>query len=706
MKIITTLIVAALTIGTALGQVLLPDTAFTLTLTYSVAGTTHTVQTDIKETLNNEHLAVGMNFLSVEGGRRLMASIHAKQNIELQAFTLTNQQQYAEGTTAFVNGFQCWTESTEYTAEDKLKPLRPVAKGIAKYYGDYTFYDYKKAKGVLHGWTYAYLNLPKQGIHLMGSLDEATGYTYMEYNLPDGGMILGKDCAGKTLQPGDNYMAMDVYEAIGDEQEVFNFYETLSRQATEKLTKDKGIGHVVPKAPNRMGWTSWYHYFHSITERIILDNLQAFKNRGIPLDMFQIDDGYQKSVGEWTVANEKFPNGMQPIADSIHAAGYKAGIWLAPYIVEKKSAVAINHPDWLIRDDKGKPISAGLNPGWSGAYYGLDIYNPDVQTYLKNTLDTLFNVWGYDMIKVDFLFAAAMSPPPGKTRGEVMTDAMLLLREWSGDKLILGCGVPLGPVFHLVDYSRVSSDIHMKWELKLLKFLHARERLSSWNATTTSIGRRQLGGRFIGNDPDVFVLRSEKNKLKPAQKHSMFLVNNLFGNLVLHSDNIANYDAEQMDMYLSGFPYREKVIMDVQKNEDFYQVAFRIENREYVALINLAKGKHQVDLGNNTYFDGQTGTLLTGQVNIGSFESRCFYKVTGKDGFELLGGSGYLFPGAEVKTMELMDDKNIRLQYHDGVVMPGETYIRVPADIDLQQVNGSPAEALETAGYKIVVYRP
>lgn len=699
------LLLLLMSLATQAQDYLLPDTAFKLRLVYELNGREFEATSKGHETINNKYLAVGMSFYPAEGGRRVMASITAKQGVTLKTLEVTTDQQFQEGTKALVNGFQCWTETQEYTAEDKLKPLRPIARGIAKYYGDYTFHKYPKRKGMLHGYTYAYLRLPDGRIHLTGSLDESQGYTILQYDLQNGGTLLARDCEGKKLAQGDNYIALDLYESVGDETAAFDIYDKLARQATEKLTKSKRLGHVPPVAPNRPGWTSWYHYFHDIDEEIILSNLHAFKSRNVPIEMFQIDDGYQKSVGEWTEANEKFPNGMGYIADSIHAAGYKAGIWLAPYIVEKKSKIAEEHPDWLLKDEKGKPISAGFNPGWSGAYYGLDIYNSEVQGYLKHTLGMIFNAWKYDMIKVDFLFAAAISPPPGKTRGEVMTDAMLMLREWSGDKLILGCGVPLGPSMHLVDYCRVSSDIHMKWEQHILKWLHARERLSSWNATTTTIARRHLGGRFFGNDPDVFVLRSEKNKLKPEQKHTMFLVNNLFGNLVLHSDNIDNYDAEQMNLYLSGFPYREKEILEVQKHDDFYEVQFRIDDREYMAFINLAKGKHTVRL-DGQYFNGQSGELVSGAVEVGSFESVCFYKLKQNKDFQVLGGPGYLFPGAEIKNMELLQGKHIKLHYHEGVVMPGPVTILSPEHMEIDLINGQQVETTMQGDYKLLQYQP
>jgi hypothetical protein len=95
------------------------------------------------------------------------------------------------------------------------------------------------------------------------------------------------------------------------------------------------------------------------------------------------------------------------------------------------------------------------------------LYNEGAREYLRSVFDTVLNKWGFDMVKLDFLFAAAMIPRLGKTRGEIMWDAMSFLREIVGPKkIILGCGVPLAASFRKVDYCRIGSDVAPWWEGK------------------------------------------------------------------------------------------------------------------------------------------------------------------------------------------------------------------------------------------------
>ena len=66
-------------------------------------------------------------------------------------------------------------------------------------------------------------------------------------------------------------------------------------------------------APFQRGWCSWYHYFHAITEdalRANLKSLEAMRSE-FPLDVIQLDDGFQSALGDWDTTNAKFPGGLK-----------------------------------------------------------------------------------------------------------------------------------------------------------------------------------------------------------------------------------------------------------------------------------------------------------------------------------------------------------------------------------------------------------
>lgn len=79
----------------------------------------------------------------------------------------------------------------------------------------------------------------------------------------------------------------------------------------------------------------------------------------------------------------------------------------------------------------GHPVTCGIN--WGG-FYALDIEVPEVKNYIKHFFDVILNDWGFDLVKLDFLYAAAIIPNHGKSRGQLMCEAMDFLRECVGEK--------------------------------------------------------------------------------------------------------------------------------------------------------------------------------------------------------------------------------------------------------------------------------
>ena len=255
-------------------------------------------------------------------------------------------------------------------------------------------------------------------------------------------------------------------------------------------------------------------------------------------------------VGDWDCNPERFPRGMKASVDDIHNKGFKAGLWLAPYSAQCRSQLAKDHPDWLLQH-KGKPWYAGCN--WSG-FFALDIDHPEVRDYLKRTFDKVLNEWGFDLVKLDFLYGAAPWQTAGgefdgESRGARMCRAMDLLREWCGDKQILGCGVPLGPAFGKVEYCRIGCDASLDWNnVRLMRNVN-REYPSTKHAILNTFYRRGLDGRAFLNDPDVFFLRKDNIKLTEEQKDLHARVLAQYGSFFLTSDNMGDYDIEQREHY-------------------------------------------------------------------------------------------------------------------------------------------------------------
>lgn len=337
----------------------------------------------------------------------------------------------------------------------------------------------------------------------------------------------------------------------------------------------------------RTGYTTWYNYYRGITEQIVNRDLNSIANQDTHFDCFQIDDGYQENIGDWLITDKKkFPNGMKKIAEDIHSHNMIAGLWLAPFAGTRKSKLFSNHPEWFIKDENGRPYNTGHN--WGG-FYSLDIYNKDARKYIMNVFDTVLNNWGYDLVKLDFLYGACVRPMYNKTRGEIMCDAMDLLREACGDKLILGCGVPLMPAFGKVDYCRIGADISLKWQTG--KHI-TREDVSTPHAVCNSIFRRHLDGRVWMNDPDVFLLREKNNQMNFEQRKLLAKINSTFGSLLFISDDVSEYNDEQKAALSEVFAEKDIKIISAGFDRKDVMHAVYIENGEEKELrFNIRTGE-------------------------------------------------------------------------------------------------------------------
>ena len=430
----------------------------------------------------------------------------------------------------FMNGYQTWTYSPELDRKGKLRGVDHIPGFLLKKYffdryGDYHFVPYGQHNGQSHGFSYCYFRSGNR-FRLAASLDERPGYTIFRYDSVKSLLTLERDCAG-------TFPLFDLFFTEGSEDEVFDgWFRTMGirPRTREKL----------------MGYSSWYNRYEDITEASIREDLAGCETLLAPGDLFQVDDGWEPKVGDWLEADPaKFPQGMKQMADAIHASGFRAGLWLAPFVCEKDSVVYRQHPDWLLQV-KGKPWCCGGN--WS-SFYALDIDNPDVLDYLHRVFDRVLNEWGFDLVKLDFLYGAAPFGNARESRAARMYRAMELLRGWCGEKQILGCGVPVMTAFGLADYCRVGCDVSLDWDDVWYMRLFHRERVSTRQALNNTVLRRQLNGRAYGSDPDVFFLREENCRLTTEQKKILATVNALLGQVFLTSDMPVRYTEQQRAEY-------------------------------------------------------------------------------------------------------------------------------------------------------------
>ncbi|MCW6005525.1 alpha-galactosidase [Micromonospora sp. CPCC 205371] len=289
-------------------------------------------------------------------------------------------------------------------------------------------------------------------------------------------------------------------------------------------------GHRPRRAPT--AWCSWYHYFESVTEADIVENLAAIRERDLPIDVVQVDAGWQAAVGDWLTLSDRFAS-LADVAARIRDAGFRAGIWIAPFWVDGDSELARDHPEWMIAGPDGQPVSTGEH--WGPGFAALDTTRPEAVDHLREVFGALVDM-GFDYFKLDFVYTAALagSRHTGVEPLVAYRDAIRLVREVVGpDAYLLGCGAPILPSVGLFDAMRVSADTDPRYEPRDGDLSQPSQR----GATLSAVARAWQHGRFWVNDPDCLIARPAVER-----REEWAAVVERYGGLRASSDRIADLD--------------------------------------------------------------------------------------------------------------------------------------------------------------------
>lgn len=265
------------------------------------------------------------------------------------------------------------------------------------------------------------------------------------------------------------------------------------------------------------GWCSWYHYYGRESADDVLSNARALASSPLRdrLRVIQIDDGWNlphnghpRVWGDWFPGG-KFPQGMERIVEELHALGFQAGLWLAPFSVDKGSQLAADHPDWIVRV---KNTETGLlDPAGPGHIFGLDLTHPGVLDWLRETFQRVFHEWKFDYIKIDFLMHGVLPGvrhDPTKTSAEAFRQGMQVIRDCAGrGKFILNCGSPLGPAIGLCDGMRIGPDVGGRWYAPVNLKQWPQGNCSIRAAAYPALFRQWMHRVWWQNDPDCLMVR-------------------------------------------------------------------------------------------------------------------------------------------------------------------------------------------------------
>lgn len=335
------------------------------------------------------------------------------------------------------------------------------------YFDTGTLHEFEKIEGPIHSWwNVAFFS---------GYDQEGLVIGYLENNSCLGNLVITKTDNGQpafvaesvygpllTLKPGAKMSSNRVMIALTD-----NPYAALETYASAAGKMNHARTNSVVN-----GWCSWFYTLARVSESEVIANTEFAAKHLKPfgLEYIQVDEGYQRWHGDWE-GNQRFPHGMKWLADKIKSHGFKAGLWISPYVISEPTEVFQKHKDWLVKSSDGSPQRVG---NWAEGTeppsdenprrYCLDITHPEAAKWLHQLIDAIVNDWGYEMIKIDFvawsILAAQRYHDPTQSSAQVYRKGMEIIRKAAGNKChILECG-PGATTVGLIDSMRIELDVN------------------------------------------------------------------------------------------------------------------------------------------------------------------------------------------------------------------------------------------------------
>lgn len=217
------------------------------------------------------------------------------------------------------------------------------------------------------------------------------GHRMLAEELPDGRRQIQWGHASGTVAAGTRFATAPLILTVSDAG--FNG----AAVTMQRHIRDHVINWPDPKRPRPVHYNCWeaVYFTHK------LDALTDIATRAAALgaERFVLDDGWfgrrdddTTSLGDWQIDKRKYPNGLHPLIDAVHANGMSFGLWVEPEMVNLNSDLARAHPNWILgAEDQVEGRQQRV----------LDLANPDVFAHLFDVLNALLRDHDIDYLKWD-----------------------------------------------------------------------------------------------------------------------------------------------------------------------------------------------------------------------------------------------------------------------------------------------------------------
>jgi alpha-galactosidase len=204
---------------------------------------------------------------------------------------------------------------------------------------------------------------------------------------------------GRTLNPGETFeSAKSSLVFFIDHHGLEDSHWVVPRYAARILRRRQGT------AQPPWIYNTWEPFFRGINEQTVKEVAQAAREIG--MDIFTIDDGWQREYGSNEFDRTRFPAGFEGVKSTLDSNHLRLGLWVPLAAISTEAPDYRAHPEWVCRDQNGAPKFTGTAAGrravmcLASGYRELALnrleqlierYHP---AYIKVDLTTVFNAYG------------------------------------------------------------------------------------------------------------------------------------------------------------------------------------------------------------------------------------------------------------------------------------------------------------------------
>lgn len=219
-------------------------------------------------------------------------------------------------------------------------------------------------------------HLATSGNHSMRAEMMADGRSYVQF--------------GELLLPGEVKLeSQQIYQSPMLYMAWSGSGLTALSQQFHRYIRANILKHNPQSKPRPVHYNTWEGIYFNHDETVLKSLAEKVASLGV--ERFVLDDGWFKGrrsdkagLGDWTVDEHVYPQGLSSLIEHVNDLGMEFGIWFEPEMVNPDSDLYRAHPEWVLQTQNNPQVPFRHQ-------YVLDLSNPQVTEYLYQSLADVLN---------------------------------------------------------------------------------------------------------------------------------------------------------------------------------------------------------------------------------------------------------------------------------------------------------------------------